>query len=80
MESTILQDEIPPESENRNLTQSKIGATCDITVIECKILNLEAEYKLERQRLEQQKSLLVTKDLLHMSLHRKITCALSTLW
>ena len=39
----------------------------NIMVVEQQILNLETEYKEKRQRLEGQKSVLVSKDLLHMN-------------
>ena len=41
--------------------------TNDIMAIEEKITKLEVRYKQRGQRLEQQKSILITKDMLHMS-------------
>ena len=64
MQSTTLQDEV---LENRESTSSEIETTCDMTMIAQKFWNLEIEYKQKRQRLEQQKSILVTKDMLHTS-------------
>ena len=42
-------------------------ATNDIMVIEQKISELETRYKQKKQKLEQLKSVLVTKDKLHTS-------------
>ena len=67
MQSTILQDETQPESGIRELTSRKSDTTHNIIVIEQKHSNLEVEYKQKRQWLEQQKSVLVTKDMLHTS-------------
>ena len=49
MQSTTLQDETQPESENRESTSSKINTTHDIAVIEQKVSDLEVKYKQKRQ-------------------------------
>ena len=67
----MLKDELQPETGSRDLILSETDVTHDITVTEHQISNLEIEYKQKRQRLEQQKSVLVTKDLLQMSSVRK---------
>ena len=53
MQLTTLQVMIQIESENRDLTSSKIGTNHDITVIEQKISELQVKYKQKKQKLEQ---------------------------
>ena len=63
----MLQDKTQIESRNRDSTPSEINTTYGVTVTEEKISEPEASYKQKMQRLEQQKFILVTKDILHTS-------------
>ena len=62
---TALKDKTVVQSENQFLTSCEIDSTNDVIVIEEKISQLEVRYKKNRQKLEQQKSVLVTKDMFH---------------
>ena len=55
------------ELENQDSTSSKINITHDTTVIEEKVSEIDVKDKQKRQSLEQQKSILVTHDMLHVS-------------
>ena len=54
------------ESVNQDLTSSKINTFNDIMMIEQKISQLVVRYK-QKTKAEQQKSVLVTTDMLHIS-------------
>ena len=66
IQSTALQDKAQVEPQNHDMTYGEIFMTNDIMVIEQKISKLEVRYKQRGQKLEQQKSILITKDMLHM--------------
>ena len=55
------------ESDNQELSSHDVDPSNDIPVIEQKISELEIRYKWKRQMLEQQMSILVTKDMLNAS-------------
>ena len=65
MQFTALQDKVLIGSENQDSTSSEVHSNNVITVREQKISELELRYKPKRQTLDQQKSVLVTKDMLH---------------
>ena len=60
----MLQDKILMESYNLELTSSEVDLSDDITVIEWKIAELDIKY---RQKLDQENSILVTKDMFNAS-------------
>ena len=66
MQSTVLQNELQPETENRTSFLGEIDESYDRTVTE-KISKLETDYSQKCQRLEQQKYVLVSNDLLQMN-------------
>ena len=66
--SATLQNELKPETDIIPSTLSKTDEDHRITVMEKnKFSNTETECSWKRQKLEQQKSVLVTKDLLQTS-------------
>ena len=74
------------EFVNQELTSTEVDTSNDIIVIEQKITKLQARFKQKRQKLEPQKSILLTNDILNAS-SKMSTCtigntrgALSILW
>ena len=67
MQSSTLQDKTEMESEYRDSTSSEIDTTHYITLIEKTISELEIKHKQKKQIVKQQKSVLVTKDMIYAS-------------